>query len=42
MREVLLTRESLRRQLLRDGATSDPLAGALATADEATQVDGGV
>ena len=39
VREVLLTRESLRRQALREGATSDPLADALAGAREATRMD---
>lgn len=36
VREVLMTRESLRRQALRDGLAADPLADALAAAAVAT------
>ncbi len=38
IREILLTREALRRQVLRAGATIDPLADALARAPEATRM----
>ncbi len=39
IREILLTKESLRRQVLRSGAASDPLADALARGSEMTRVD---